>query len=170
MGLICSRQRPGSQQSQIQSPPPPYDEIGKTQTGRPLTDTTSKLPHIFSWSFDQQSIVTHTQDAVSMNASRAVKVHIKASSTPQWRWTNAQCQDWITLVLTEYSGKEPETARGLADEFLGFGPNLYLMSWKEWHAWLGADGQAIFAILMEVHGEKGAVPSQVEIPHYARGK
>jgi hypothetical protein len=170
MGLICSRQRPGSQQSQIQSPPPPYDEIGKTQTGRPLTDTTSKLPHIFSWSFDQQSVATHTQDAVSMNASRAVKVHIKASSTPQWRWTNAQCQDWITLVLTEYSGKEPETARGLADEFLGFGPNLYLMSWKEWHAWLGADGQAIFAILMEVHGEKGAVPSQVEIPHYARGK
>jgi hypothetical protein len=104
-----------------------------------------------------------------VDASQDVKVHIRASSTPQWRWTNAQCQDWITLVLTEYSGKDPETARSLADEFMGFGPNLYMLGWKEWHAWLGVDGQAIFAILMEVHGEKGAVPSQVEIPHYVMG-
>ena len=117
--------------------------------------------------------MTQAQDTLLTSPPQllqAVSVHVKASSTPQWRWTNAQCREWITLVLTEYSGKEPKTARGLADEFLGFGPNLYMMSWKEWHAWLGADGQAIFAILMEVHGEKGAVPSQVEIPHYARGK
>jgi hypothetical protein len=44
-----------------------------------------------------------------------------------------------------------------------------MISWKEWDAWSGADGQAIFAILVEVHGEKGAVPSPVEIPHYVRG-
>ena len=115
--------------------------------------------------------MTQAQDTLLTSPPQllqAVSVHVKASSTPQWRWTNAQCREWITLVLTEYSGKEPKTARGLADEFLGFGPNLYLMSWKEWHAWLGADGRAIFAILVEVHGEKGAVPSQVEIPHYAR--
>ena len=102
--------------------------------------------------------MTQAQDTLLTSPPQllqAVSVHVKASSTPQWRWTNAQCQ-------------EPKTARGLADEFLGFGPNLYMMSWKEWHAWLGADGRAIFAILVEVHGEKGAVPSQVEIPHYAR--
>lgn len=151
MGLICSRERPGHQQPQIQTPPPPYES----------TDSTSQLPQ-------KQPIMTSAQDMLSNNSPQPVKdYNIQASSTPQWRWTNAQCRDWITLVLTKYSGKEPETARALAKQFKGFGPNLYILSWTEWDAWLGPDGQAIFAILMEVRDEKGAVPSTVEVPHYA---
>lgn len=33
---------------------------------------------------------------------------------------------------------------------------------------MGADGQAIFALLMEEHGKEGAVPREVEIEHYVR--
>jgi len=43
-----------------------------------------------------------------------------------------------------------------------------MKEWKEWNAWLGADGQAIFALLVEEHGKEGAVPREVEIEHYFR--
>jgi hypothetical protein len=56
-------------------------------------------------------------------------------------------------------------AKELVVGFKGWGPNLYMKEWKQWNAWLGQDGQAIFALLMEVHGREGAVPSNVEIAH-----
>lgn len=93
---------------------------------------------------------------------------ITAHSTPQWRWTNTQCRHWLTQVLITYGGRPSPVAHRLADSFHGFGPNLYMKEWKEWNAWLGADGQAIFALLMEEHGKEGAVPREVEIEHYIR--
>jgi hypothetical protein len=96
------------------------------------------------------------------------KFRIHADSVPQWRWTNSQCRTWITDVLIVYGGKDAQTARELASTFRGFGPNLYMKEWKQWNSWLGADGQAIFALLMEVHDEEGAVPKEVEIAHYRR--
>lgn len=67
-----------------------------------------------------------------------------------------------------YGGKDQQTSRDLAVPFRGFGPNLYMKEWKQWNSWLGADGQAIFALLMEVHAGEGAVPREVEIAHYRR--
>jgi hypothetical protein len=93
--------------------------------------------------------------------------NITAATTPLWRWTNSQCQTWIAAVLVEYAGKSSEAAGELASEFKGWGPNLYMKEWKQWNSWLGQDGQAIFALLMEVHGQEGAVPVTVEIAHYA---
>jgi hypothetical protein len=93
---------------------------------------------------------------------------IHVNSIPQWRWTNSQCRTWVTDVLIVYGGKDPQTAQDLAAAFRGFGPNLYMKEWKQWNSWLGADGQAIFALLMEVHAEEGAVPKEVEIAHYQR--
>ncbi|KAH7389192.1 hypothetical protein BKA64DRAFT_758385 [Cadophora sp. MPI-SDFR-AT-0126] len=95
---------------------------------------------------------------------------ITAYSTPQWRWSNAQCRAWLTQVLITYGGRPSPVAHRLADSFHGWGPNLYMKEWKEWNAWLGADGQAIFALLMEEHGKEGAVPREVEIEHYVRGE
>ncbi|KUJ08662.1 uncharacterized protein LY89DRAFT_690711 [Mollisia scopiformis] len=92
---------------------------------------------------------------------------ITAATTPLWRWKNSQCQAWIAAVLSEYSGKSTEVAKELAAGFKGWGPNLYMKEWKQWNSWLGQDGQAIFALLMEVHGQEGAVPVTVEIAHYA---
>lgn len=92
---------------------------------------------------------------------------ITASTTPLWRWTNSQCQTWIAAVLVEYAGKTIEEAKVLAAAFKGWGPNLYMKEWRQWNSWLGQDGQAIFALLMEVHGQEGAVPVTVEIAHYA---
>ncbi|CZR69816.1 uncharacterized protein PAC_19716 [Phialocephala subalpina] len=91
---------------------------------------------------------------------------IVASTTPLWRWNNAQCQTWIAAVLIQYAGKSQDEAKILASGFKGWGPNLYMKEWKQWNAWLGQDGQAIFALLMEVHGKEGAVPTTVEIAHY----
>lgn len=45
-----------------------------------------------------------------------------------------------------------------------------MKEWKEWNTWLGADGQAIFALLMEEHGKEGAVPKDVEIEHYVKAE
>ncbi|KAE8451458.1 hypothetical protein EG329_004087 [Mollisiaceae sp. DMI_Dod_QoI] len=92
---------------------------------------------------------------------------ITASTTPLWRWTNAQCQIWIAAVLVQYAGRSPNEAKELASGFKGWGPNLYMKEWKQWNSWLGQDGQAIFALLMEVHSQEGAVPTSVEIAHYA---
>ncbi|PMD37837.1 hypothetical protein L207DRAFT_567639 [Hyaloscypha variabilis F] len=100
--------------------------------------------------------------------SSSPKFRIHADSVPQWRWTNSQCRTWITDVLIVYGGKDAQTARELASTFRGFGPNLYMKEWKQWNSWLGPDGQAIFALLMEVHEEEGAVPKEVEIAHYRR--
>jgi hypothetical protein len=61
-----------------------------------------------------------------------------------------------------------QSARDTAAGFRGFGPNLYMKEWKQWNSWLGADGQAMFALLMEVHDMEGAVPKEVEIAHYRR--
>lgn len=43
-----------------------------------------------------------------------------------------------------------------------------MKEWKQWNLWLGVDGQEIFALLMEVHEEEGAVPREVEIAHHRR--
>lgn len=101
------------------------------------------------------------------SAIQAQNTDITATTTPLWRWTNSQCQAWIAAVLVEYAGKSAEAARELASEFKGWGPNMYMKGWKQWNSWLGQDGQAIFALLMEVHGQEGAVPITVEIAHYA---
>ncbi|KAL2060125.1 hypothetical protein VTL71DRAFT_9947 [Oculimacula yallundae] len=93
---------------------------------------------------------------------------ITASSIPLWRWSNTQCRSWLASVLITYGGRPSPVAHRLADAFKGWGPNLYMKEWKEWNAWLGADGQAIFALLMECHAEEGAVPRSVEIEHYLR--
>ncbi|KAG4440852.1 hypothetical protein IFR05_003665 [Cadophora sp. M221] len=92
--------------------------------------------------------------------------NITAGSTPQWRWSNTQCRAWLAEVLIVYGGRPSPVAHRLADGFRGWGPNLYMKEWKEWNSWLGADGQAIFALLMEEHAKEGAVPKEVEIEHY----
>lgn len=95
---------------------------------------------------------------------------ITASSTPQWRWTNTQCRAWLADVLIEYGGRPSPEAHRVAQGFKGWGPNLYMKEWKAWNSWLGADGQAIFALLMEEHEKEGAVPREVEILHYILGE
>jgi hypothetical protein len=93
-------------------------------------------------------------------------VRIKSSDIPQWAWTNEQCRQWITLML-EKGGKEHGEAERLAENFQGFGPNLWLNTYKTYCDWFGAaNGQAIYALLLGVRGEKGAVPKTVAIRHY----
>lgn len=46
-------------------------------------------------------------------------------------------------------------AKELVVGFKGWGPNLKMKERKSLNAWLGQDGQAILAPLMEVHAEGG---------------
>jgi hypothetical protein len=126
------------------------------------------LTHQRSRSFLDASPLKSPSPVPSLPAYSSPKFRIHADSVPQWRWTNNQCRTWITDVLIVYGGKDVHTARELASTFRGFGPNLYMKEWKQWNSWLGPDGQAIFALLMEVHDEEGAVPKEVEIAHYRR--
>ncbi len=62
-----------------------------------------------------------------------------------------------------YGGKNAQAAREPASTFRSFRANLYLKEWKQWGWWLGADEQAIFVLLMEIHDENEALPREVEM-------
>jgi hypothetical protein len=75
---------------------------------------------------------------------------ICASATPKWRWTNAQCQEWIYAVLTELCGRNEDYAREKSQKFEGFGIELYTKGYHKWIEYLGeADGRGIYTLIVE---------------------
>lgn len=68
--------------------------------------------------------------------------------------------------MLEKGGEERGEAERLAENFQGFGPNLWLNTYETYCDWFGANGQAIYTLLLEVRSEKGAVPKTVAIPHH----
>jgi hypothetical protein len=92
---------------------------------------------------------------------------IRASDTPQWAWSNAQCREWLAAVLIEYCNRDPEVARDMADKMFedgGFGPRLYTTKLVTWERFVGVrDAECIHGLLVSLRKEKGAVPPSVKI-------
>jgi hypothetical protein len=65
--------------------------------------------------------------------SKSETAKISASDIPHWRWTNAQCREWLEEVLFYYCGKSRRGALQRAVQFDGFGPNLYLIKLNRWY-------------------------------------
>lgn len=92
---------------------------------------------------------------------------IKATDIPQWRWTNAQCIEWLTAVFTVYAGYDQKTAEAKAKEFRGFGPRLWQMGRGDWYVWLGVEvGGCVYIILMEMYPEKGTHPKGITLSQF----
>ncbi|KUJ18015.1 uncharacterized protein LY89DRAFT_668212 [Mollisia scopiformis] len=51
---------------------------------------------------------------------------IKATDSPQWRWTEAQCQEWFAAVFVRFLEKSPEEAARLSRSIKGWGPSIYM--------------------------------------------
>ncbi len=63
-------------------------------------------------------------------------------------------------------GRDRYIAIERAAKFERCGPNLILRKLGNWNGMLGADGRAIFAILLEGYSQLGAVPvKRVQIDH-----
>ncbi len=92
---------------------------------------------------------------------------IRASSTPQWSWSNKECKAWLVAVLVEYCGRDEEGARGTAETVFatgGFGPSLYLMTSETWMRYLGQrDGNLVYSLLLACKNKRGAVPRNVRL-------
>jgi hypothetical protein len=67
------------------------------------------------------------------------KVKAFAASTPQWRWSNAECRAWITAVCVSYLNTTMEEAEIRAARYDGFGTNLWWMSSVRWKQLCGGN-------------------------------
>jgi len=102
------------------------------------------------------------EEEIDINRQR-----IEASDVPQWRWSNAQCREWLIAVLVTYLNYNNTDAFDLAENLHGFGPNLYLRSVESWIKILGDDeGRGVYSILFEVRRQKGAVPKGMRMRHW----
>lgn len=92
---------------------------------------------------------------------------IKATDTPQWLWSRSQCRAWLTALCTELLDMESENAQKIAGRFGGYGPTIYLMLMQEWRDLLGnaSAGDSVYAMLLGVRNQKGAVPKTVILRH-----
>jgi hypothetical protein len=100
---------------------------------------------------------------------------ITRKSTPQWEWTNGDCQFWLYLMLREMCGFSNKDAYAKARSWSGFGPSLYTFSYTKWRTFLGeADGTAIRDYLITKRRCPGAVPCSILLgddpahPHYSK--
>ncbi|KUJ06635.1 uncharacterized protein LY89DRAFT_692266 [Mollisia scopiformis] len=93
---------------------------------------------------------------------------IRATDVPDWKWNNTQCQEWLTIAIMEFCGRNEQVAQRKAREFLrgGFAPMLYAASYRVWQSYLGRqDAPAIYSYLM-AH-KSAAVPSGTYLTTYA---
>jgi hypothetical protein len=84
-----------------------------------------------------------------------------AASTPQWRWSNAECPAWITAVCVSYLNTTMAEGEIRAARYDGFGANLWSMSSSRWKQIRGGnvdEGSSIFNLLFGLKKEKGTVP------------
>src|SRR4051794_30025803 len=75
---------------------------------------------------------------------------IKATDIPQWRWSQVQCREWLAKVLGTYLNFTKREAEAKAQEFVGFGPVLFMMNREAWWEWLGGQvGEGVYALVLE---------------------
>jgi hypothetical protein len=99
------------------------------------------------------------------------RLGIKAYDTPQWLWTNAQCQAWITAYCVEMLSFDLSRAEGIARDFRGAGTTIYTMKIEFWKRRMGElEGITIFNYLCSVFRKDGAVPDHIMIPHFPEGR
>jgi hypothetical protein len=58
--------------------------------------------------------------------------HIRAKHAPQWRWTNAECRQWIYLVCNHTLGLDVFELSKIADKLEGCGPNINCILLNGW--------------------------------------
>lgn len=84
-----------------------------------------------------------------------------ASKTPQWRWTNTQCRDWIKAVCIWYLGYDEEDAQKVSSKFKGFGDTLYGNThrvWKHYFKDQPSDAHAICSLIYNLQKAKRPLP------------
>lgn len=124
MGAATSKHRDSQGKKTFESDlnnasPPPYDELPPKQREPTLKKTSDALPRPYD--------------------EHPTKTGVKASDTPKWTWNNAQCRDWIMLIL-EKGGKDRSTAETFAKLFEGSGPNLCMNDFDWWVDRFGPNG------------------------------
>ena len=86
-------------------------------------------------------------------------LNIKASDTPQWRWSLLQCRAWIFAVYATYFDCSKEEACNAALKFIGMGTRLYGLQQSDWKLLLGDEhGYSVYALIASMRSEPGAVP------------
>jgi hypothetical protein len=89
---------------------------------------------------------------------------IKASDTPQWRWTTLQCKAWLFAVLTTYMDYDAAGAEAIASRLEGYGPNIYSRTTESWAALLGREnGNGLYLMLLAIKRDKGAIPRNIDM-------
>lgn len=84
---------------------------------------------------------------------------IKASSTPKWKWTQSQCQEWIRVVFITNLHRTPEEATKEALKFEGWGPTMYSMEERSWVKLYGPlHGTGFYGAMKGNRERWGAVP------------
>lgn len=94
---------------------------------------------------------------------------IKASDTPQWLWSEAECQAWIiAFCVTSFNMSICEAERA-AKWYEGSGACIYGLDDDSWRTLVPGDrGTSLCNFLMSRRNEKGAVPKDVIFRHFER--
>lgn len=98
--------------------------------------------------------------------SALIRHGILATDVPQWTWSNAQCREWLFVVYTSLLNLGIEESRDVAEAFVGFGPELYMMRLDEWDKLVGKDrARSVYALLLSRRHEDGAAPRSIQFQH-----
>jgi hypothetical protein len=128
---------------------------GSKKTTAPAQATDSKAPP----SYSENNILSPKQ---------LKNLKILAASTPQWRWSNAECRAWITAVCVSYLNTTMAEGETRAARYDGFGSNLWSVSSSGWKRICGGnvdEGSSIFNLLFGLKKAKGTVPKGMKINH-----
>jgi hypothetical protein len=94
---------------------------------------------------------------------------IKATDTPQWIWTNAQCRAWIFAVCSKNLGLGVEESKIISEKFEGYGPNIYCLKFENWVDIFGSDNpsraESVYSTILGLQDEEGAVPKTIRLQH-----
>jgi hypothetical protein len=127
--------------------------IGSEKTTAATQATDSKAPP----SYSENNILSPKQ---------LKNLKTLAASTPQWRWSNAECRAWITAVCVSYLNTTMAEGEIRAARYDGFGANLWSMGWTRWKEICGGnadEGTSMFNLLFGLRMEKGTVPKGMKI-------
>jgi len=122
------------------------------------------------YSAQERPQFSNNENGLAKNTYTYLRFHnITARSTPQWRWTNAECRAWIFEVLVKYLGHTNQAACQKAEKFVGFGPALWSLDREAWEQYLGeVEGQSVFRLLVSMCREFGTIPRGVAFRIFQR--
>lgn len=126
------------------------------------------LSNLFTCLFKKGTSQEKAQPPPYTTQREAESGPIKAFETPQWKWSNAECKEWLLSYLIDKLQYDRAKAESLVAKLKGDGTVMYCRDYEEWRILLGKwQAKGVYIILFALRREEGAVPQGTDLRHWA---